>query len=179
MFTISTKISFKSLKTALPDIFIWVAIILWCILIFSFSAENSDLSSGTSGRVCKTLAQTFIADFSDFSAQKQQQIVENMQFYVRKAAHFSIYAVLGFLLALAFRRLKSARCFLLSLALTAAYAISDEIHQLFVGGRSGRALDVLIDSAGGSLGAAVALILILLLKSLKKKFRAGRSPRHP
>ena len=39
---------------------------------------------------------------------------------------------------------------------TVLYAISDEVHQVFVPGRSGRALDVLIDACGALL-AGVAL----------------------
>ena len=35
------------------------------------------------------------------------------------------------------------------------YAISDEIHQIFVPGRSGQFSDVLLDSAGAVIGAFV------------------------
>jgi len=43
------------------------------------------------------------------------------------------------------------------------YACSDEIHQLFVPGRSGKFTDVLIDSAG-------ALLAVLLCFLVKKEF---------
>lgn len=47
-----------------------------------------------------------------------------------------------------------------------AYAISDEIHQLFVSGRAGQVQDVVIDSIGVILGIC---ILMLFIKTIKIK----------
>jgi VanZ family protein len=44
------------------------------------------------------------------------------------------------------------RLFLLALLICILYAISDEIHQMFIPGRSGQVSDVLIDSTGGLVG---------------------------
>jgi VanZ family protein len=66
---------------------------------------------------------------------------------LRKLAHATAFGILALLLLRAVRSPEAA------LLLTFLYAISDEIHQTFVRGRSGRPLDVLIDTAG----AAVAL----------------------
>lgn len=63
-----------------------------------------------------------------------------------KAAHLVEYAVLGFLLLWATRREGAA------LLLGIAYAASDEVHQHFVPGRHGSALDVVIDTVGLALG---------------------------
>jgi VanZ family protein len=73
---------------------------------------------------------------------------------LRKGAHMTEYAILAFLL---FRALGSELpAFLFGLA----YAVSDEIHQLFVSGRHGSPLDVGIDAAGLLLG-----LLALRLRS--------------
>jgi VanZ family protein len=72
---------------------------------------------------------------------------------LRKLAHAAEYAVLGLLLLRALGRP------LLSLGLGAAYALTDEIHQAFVPGRQGSALDVAIDTAGVAIGVALALRL--------------------
>ena len=48
------------------------------------------------------------------------------------------------------------------------YAISDEVHQLFVPGRSGQATDVLIDFSG-SLAAILILSSVLYLIRRKKQ----------
>jgi VanZ family protein len=73
---------------------------------------------------------------------------------LRKGAHMTEYAILALLL---FRALGSElSAFLFGLA----YAVSDEIHQLFVSGRHGSPLDVAIDAAGLLLG-----LLALRLRS--------------
>ena len=75
----------------------------------------------------------------------------------RKVAHVSEYALL---LALWWRalatRMSDGRAVALALAITVSYSITDEFHQTFVGGRSGRPLDVGIDLIG-SLGAAALI----------------------
>jgi len=70
---------------------------------------------------------------------------------LRKLAHVSEYALLGLLLARATRRPAVA------VALAAAYAVTDEIHQTFVQGRHGAPLDVAIDTAGALAGVLVWL----------------------
>jgi len=61
---------------------------------------------------------------------------------LRKIAHAAEFAVLGALLQRALTRAE------LALALGVAFAISDEIHQSFVAGRRGSALDVVLDAVG-------------------------------
>jgi VanZ family protein len=65
---------------------------------------------------------------------------------LRKIAHACEFAVLGALLMRALRDERAA------FAAGVAYAISDEVHQLFVAGRHGSPLDVAIDSAGVAAG---------------------------
>jgi VanZ family protein len=72
------------------------------------------------------------------------------EYVLPKAVHIVEYAVLGFLLVWATRR--EGASFLLGLA----YAASDEVHQRFVEGRHGSAMDVVIDSVGLALGIYLA-----------------------
>jgi len=76
-----------------------------------------------------------------------------VHFITRKLAHFTEYAILGFLAARAFRtspkRAISSRWFLISVALVVAFALADEYHQSFVPTRTGSFYDSLIDIAGG------------------------------
>ena len=75
----------------------------------------------------------------------------------RKVAHIAEYALL---LALWWRALRTRtgerRALGFALAIALAYAISDELHQTLVSGRSGRPLDVGIDM-GGALAAAALI----------------------
>ena len=73
---------------------------------------------------------------------------------IRKNAHFFAYLVLGIL---TFNGLKDSgiaggRGFILALIVCILYAISDEIHQLFIPGRSGQVTDVVIDGMGSLVG---------------------------
>ena len=83
-----------------------------------------------------------------------------LHFLVRKAAHFTEYAILALLAARAFRTssidfLKD-HWFAVSLTLVALYALSDEFHQSFVSSRTASIYDCLIDTAGG----LAALLLV-------------------
>ena len=89
------------------------------------------------------------------------------------------YAVLGALYCLVIYQLGKVREIrvqglsrkgIVAWALTIAYASSDEVHQLFVDGRSGMASDVVIDS----IGTAVGILLVLaVLKRHEKKQGSG------
>ena len=65
---------------------------------------------------------------------------------LRKIAHACEFALLGALLLRALRDERAA------FAAGTAYAVTDELHQLFVPGRVGSPLDVLIDAAGVAVG---------------------------
>ncbi len=68
---------------------------------------------------------------------------------LRKIAHAAEYAVLGALLLRALGRELTA------VAIGIAYAVTDEVHQAFVPGRHGAALDVVIDAVGVLVGVYV------------------------
>ena len=67
-------------------------------------------------------------------------------------------------------KLSDAKLFLLALCSSFLYACTDELHQLFVSGRSGQFTDVLIDT----LGALFGCLLLLMIRRLRKAWRARR-----
>ncbi|MBE6789274.1 MAG: hypothetical protein E7539_06395 [Ruminococcaceae bacterium] len=150
--------------------------------IFSFSAEASEASNETSKGVCAFLAALFVKGFTNLSQAAQQAKIEELVPFIRKLAHFAIYAALGFFALLtqaAFllelkRRAALLKCSALAAGFCLLYASTDEIHQLFVSGRSASALDVLLDFSGVLTGiifasAAVTLFLIILKKIKTKR----------
>ena len=74
---------------------------------------------------------------------------------LRKCAHVTEYAILGFLL------LRATGRELPALVLGVLYAASDEFHQHFVHGRHASPVDVLIDSVGLLIGIFVIQRLVL------------------
>jgi VanZ family protein len=78
---------------------------------------------------------------------------------VKKLGHIAEYGILAalFLWALGSASSSIPRShFLCAFALTALYAVSDELHQRFVPGRGPRALDVGFDVAGAALALFAA-----------------------
>ena len=142
------------------------------VLIFCFSAQDADQSSKTSGFIVHWLLGVFCRDYDDFDPQKQQAIREAVSHFVRKTAHFTEYSLLGFSLLLHFEamgsrfRIRFPRLY--SQLIGSVYAISDELHQKMVSGRSAQASDVLLDAIGVFFG----LMILWLIQQLCQKRRS-------
>lgn len=160
-----------------------VALAVLSVLIFLFSAEGGDASSARSDAIARALASLFAPDIDTWDPLARKALFDDLRFLVRKAAHATEYAVLAALwfaelqqlartLAGASHMRGPARTAVCAFALAVVYACTDEIHQLFVGGRAGQAADVLIDAAGALVGVALALLCAKLLAS-----RRSRKPR--
>lgn len=132
------------MKTTSSRVWRYAPLILW--MGFIFFASTNELSAMNTSRVVRPL---LIWLFPDISEER----IRLTHFLVRKAAHFTEYAVLGLLAARAFWSSKNQflrrSWFMAGLALVVCYALFDEYHQSFVPSRSGSLFDCLIDVAGG------------------------------
>lgn len=146
----------------------WATTFTVMVIIFFHSAQTAEQSSVTSGSVAEKIFEFFSPDFSELDEAEKITIINNSQLIVRKSAHFLVYLVLSVccFTALCTYDLKRKLVVLYALAISAIYAVSDEVHQLFVKGRACRFTDVLIDSAGALVGI---LIMLLLLKKYLRK----------
>jgi VanZ family protein len=90
-----------------------------------------------------------------FSAQPQSALNLGQPGYVSKLAHVAEYAILAWLIQFA-RGKPSWRAWWQVMLIAVIYAATDEFHQSFSPGRHPRATDVLIDSLGAAIGAALA-----------------------
>ena len=147
----------------------WTAVILCMLVIFCFSAQNADQSSGTSGGFAKFLAKILYRYFNTIDKPSQDILINKCQFIVRKTAHFTVYATLGILTYMAVRISKFKFSYLISSVICLAYAVSDEIHQYFVPGRSCELRDVFIDFSGSVLGIILIAIILIFLRNIKTK----------
>lgn len=156
-------------------ILLWAAVALCMGCIFAFSSENAAKSTDTSNGVLSLILRLLDHNYDSYSPEKQWALLETYSFHIRKTAHFSIYALLGFLISNAFayqNRIygtpsQSKRRFF-SLLIGVIYAVSDELHQYFVPGRGCAVRDMLIDSAGVAVGILLSSILIYLIDQRKK-----------
>jgi VanZ family protein len=104
-----------------------------------------------------------IPDFEEWTVEEQQNFAEEWDYPIRKAAHMTEYAVLGFLLlgALAGKRTEKYKVAAIqAFAVAVVYASSDEIHQYFVPGRACRIYDVGFDSAGALIGILIGMAFL-------------------
>lgn len=127
----------------------WTAVFLWMILIFNLSSQVVTQSD----RLSKGIANINIGTIEKVAPGSHFDITQ-FDHVVRKNAHFFVYLVLSVLVMDAMRRsgLKGVRMVIVALGICILYGMSDEIHQLFVPGRSSQISDVLIDSAGAIVG---------------------------
>lgn len=148
-----------------------VLLVLWMGFIFSMSCENAEKSSNTSGQTIRVVLSA-VPEFEKQPEEVKVNIIEKLQFIVRKSAHFIGYMILGILasgLILQYENINKK--YPLAFLICVIYAISDEIHQLFVPGRAGQIRDVLIDSAGSLLGIILVMAFVKILIKFNKKHK--------
>ncbi|UTR12116.1 VanZ family protein [Evansella sp. LMS18] len=135
--------------------FSWAAVILWMSLIFYLSHQPADESSELSRGVTEVVIETL-----EKVAPNAGLNINDFHNIIRKNAHFFIYLILGVLVINAMRRsnITLKRSAVTALLICILYAISDEVHQIFIPGRSGEVSDVIIDTAGASVGIGMYLL---------------------
>lgn len=133
----------------------WIAAFSWMAVIFYLSHQpgsaSSDLSSGI---------LAMLLNFIDQVAPNLELNVESFHTFVRKNAHFMAYLFLSLLSLNAWKSsgYRGWRQLFLGFGMCVLFAATDEIHQLFIEGRSGEVRDVLIDSTGAAVGVVVYMI---------------------
>ena len=132
--------------------FAWGGVVAWMGLIFSFSAQPGSDSGALSGSIVESLLQMWHALFPAVSLE-----ADTLHFIIRKGAHFTVYFILGLLVARALSKSlkidKKHVC--ITIIICCLYAVSDEIHQAFVPNRGPSAWDVLLDTIGSTVGTFI------------------------
>ena len=144
-----------------------IPVLLTMVMIYWFSAQNGTASGHLSGNLTRGLLGLFL-DLEAMEPAELERLLYVAGTVIRKLGHFTEFAALGFFLQLHIRQV-GKRILLRGEVLWAwgagiLYAISDELHQGFVGGRHPAVTDVLIDSCGVLAGIGLLLLLRLVLK---------------
>lgn len=140
-----------------------------CVIIFALSADNADESNAKSDPISDSMIIKILETF-DLDEEQIEFVLEKTVVIIRKTAHFAEYALLGFLLAAVCTSFYKSRksTLIISQICGSAYAVSDEIHQYFVPGRSCQIKDMLIDSGGVLCGIIFLLLIVFLYFRIKK-----------
>lgn len=160
-----------SLRYVVMAIIFWILTLSWIVVIFGLSSDNASESSDLSKTVLNIINEVFNSSISDDSL-------------LRVIAHSSEFAILTVFTYLALSstnkisvktsysespvkllRSDNEMNIIFTLWFTIINAIFDEYHQLFVDGRDGSILDVLIDL----IGIIVVLIIVRIIFTVYMK----------
>lgn len=138
------------MKRVIHAVVFWITTVFIMYIIFSLSAQNADESRAVSHGLLDIIIQ-YIGNIISEST-------------LRTFAHFAEYTALGFFLCgsvyCTFDKLK----YYINIIPCAIYAVSDEIHQLFVPDRAFQLTDILVDSLGSSLGIILFILIICIYR---------------
>ena len=143
-----------------------ILIIIWMITVFRFSNQGGTESSSTSAKVTKVIVDVVVNDKKE---ENKVQIANKIEKVVRKFAHYTIYTIGGVLImnyAYTTDKTKKQQTFG-SLLFGVFYAVTDEVHQYFVPGRSARVFDVGIDTLGVITGIIIFTIIISIINKIR------------
>ena len=140
--------------------------VIWLGIIFYNGTRPGEISQRSSKEVIKVV-RMFI-DIPSATIDRPNIKFSDVNFYVRKNAHFFQYLIFSILLCAAVRQFKlykSSDLFLL-LFLLLFFPVIDEFIQKYIPDRTSNIFDIIIDFSGGILGM---LIFNISYKMHKKK----------
>ena len=157
-------------------IFFWILTISWIVVIFRLSSDTAEDSSKFSHTILDYINELFNTNISDDSILRM----------VAHSAEFALLTVLSFLALSSTNRISNKTSYaespvkllrsdnemniIFTLWFTILNAIFDEYHQLFVTGRDGTIIDVLIDLIG------IVIVLVIIRVSFSIYMRTkGRT----
>jgi len=154
----------------------------WMAVIFIYSSQEAEVSGEASRSVSYVLVDSAQNIFGlGWDEERIEAVSLSIEWCIRKIAHMTEYAILAFLLGVALDIWRYVRITDVPLkikfrpacvdtAVCVLYACSDEYHQTFVAGRTGKVRDVFVD-----LGGVLACIaLTWLIVRLYRKKRLGK-----
>ena len=154
-----------------------IVINLW--FIWHNSAKVSKDSNKTSKKVATSVAKVVVKDYQKLDKTTQIKHVSRINNKVRSLGHFAEFVPLGllfFMLSESLFALQTVKrwkrvvfCVAFSVLFSMVCALCDEIHQLFVKGRTFQVGDIFTDTFGALCGCMVAFAITLIFK--KKIFK--------
>ena len=147
-----------------------IFVIIWLGVIFYFSNADANQTKNHSFGVTKTLVTQIIKITNnihitniEINDSNINNIIDNIHPYIRKLAHFTEYFILAILVLLMIKETNLNYYYTFTILFCIFMAILDETHQLFIDGRVGSIIDILIDTSGSLLYLLINKIYHLIL----------------
>lgn len=142
-------------KNKFLAVIFWIFSIAVMYVIFMFSAATGEESEAVSQNLLAKIIE-FIGNYISHNT-------------LRKLAHFSEFAALGFFMSGAIHYTFGKQKFYVPLIPCFLYAVSDEVHQHFVPERACRVFDMFVDTCGVVTGIGIFLLFILIITKIVQK----------
>lgn len=134
----------------------WILVAVCMGIIFSLSAQNGEESSDLSGSFVMAILEWLKLDIDEG--------------FLRTCAHCLEFMGLSLLIFNAtYSTWETKFTPLIAFAGTVFYAITDEIHQIFVPDRAFQISDILVDSTGALIGITASFIMLKIILYIKKR----------
>lgn len=162
-----------------------ILVIIWMIFIFYMSAQPGDVSGDISGTVSHLFMKVWNGIFfQGWSEAEVLHMAEVWDYPIRKLAHMTEFGILAMLVYWVLGNYKvflqdadtgigkwipAHTRYIATWIFAVIYAVTDEIHQLFVPDRSGNAFDVCVDATGALLGLLVVWCFLRIVEARKAK----------
>ncbi len=155
----------------------WIFVILWAGLIFFMSSMDINESNGKSKTIINDFVEKSLEATNGLgiidkhpSKNKMDQVIEKLNYPLRKAAHASEYFIFTILILIALKNsgFKGNKRFIITLVICFIYVCTYEYHQTFVNGRTGQFSDTLIDTFVGFVSCLMYTFMMKINKNRKK-----------
>lgn len=145
--------------------------VIWLGMIFYNGSRPGEVSQKTSKEVIKVASK--VINIKTTKIDESGINFSDINYYVRKNAHFFQYFIFGILLCNAireFKLFKTSEIFLL-LFILLFFPVLDELMQKYITGRTSNIFDIVIDFGGGLLAVLISNISYRFIKSFSSKLQ--------
>ncbi len=148
-----------------------VMVFILLLAMFGFSSQGGAESTSLSRKATRIICHVIFTGFEDMTGYEQTFIVKELNYFVRKLAHFVIYMLIGlcsyYSVGVFLEKVRHKALFTCGICFVCAAA--DEIHQLFVPGRDAKISDVFIDLLGAVIGMIILRVLLIISEYIKNE----------
>lgn len=143
--------------------------IITFVAIFIFSNQNGEKSGSTSRMFTRKIVEILRID-KNLNETEKEELIENAQYIIRKLAHFTIYTIAGINIYgfISTYSISKKNKIVSTILIGIVYAISDEVHQMFSGGRTPAIKDVCIDTLGVMFGICIFMVINKMIKCCQR-----------
>lgn len=129
--------------------------IFWLFVIFFLSHQSGAVSGNESGGFLYQIFN-FIYQIFDINTANLKEFIELIHNPFREMMHMVEYLILAILLINVLKQKKSKeKIIVITILFGFIYATTDEIHQIFIPGRTFEYFDIMMDMIGTILGSLI------------------------